>query len=115
MAEAARLRREVEVGRAASRRHHPGAGGWCAGLSDTTEDLDDDHAAAAAWAWRPWIGRRGGFSRLARCWGGEQVPGACDIGLATGAGEQAVVPDAVEAFGFLVPPGIHDLASTTCR
>ena len=31
------------------------------------------------------------------CGRSEQLPGACDIGLAAGAGEQAVMTDAVEA------------------
>ena len=51
MAEAAWLRHVIVSGRAGSRRSHPGTGArcrWRAGLSDTTEDLDHDHAATAA-------------------------------------------------------------------
>jgi hypothetical protein len=66
-------------------------------LSGTREDLDDDHATAAAWAWRAWIGWRSGFFGLSRRRHREQLPGKGDIGLAAGAGEQAVVTDPVEA------------------
>jgi len=66
-------------------------------LAGTLEDLDDDHATAAAWAWRTRIGWRSGFFGLGRCRHREQLPGKGDIGLAAGAGEQAVVTDTVEA------------------
>src|SRR5882672_7508504 len=100
MAEAAGLRRWIEVRRAGSRHHHPGQGKRTrrrARLAGTLEDLDDDHATAAAWAWRTRIGWRSGFFGLGRCRHREQLPGKGDIGLAAGAGEQAVVTDTVEA------------------
>jgi hypothetical protein len=66
-------------------------------LLPSLEHLDDDHASAAAGAWRAevlrfvritGIGRRGDIQEF-----------ACqrEAGLAGGAGEQTVVPDAVEA------------------
>ena len=61
--------------------------------------LDDDHVPAAAWAWRACVVRlvrhlgRGG-----RC-DAEQLTDVVETGLAGGAGEQAVVADAVEALG----------------
>src|SRR5499427_2102055 len=73
-------------------------------LAAAFENLDDDHAAAAAWA------RAGQDARLI---GGsglllfvlndgrgstEQLACACDVGGTIAAGEQAVVADAVEAF-----------------
>ena len=69
------------------------------------EDLDDDHASAAAWT----RARRGGrlvafiviginslgLGLLAT----EQLAGACDVVGAGGLGEQAVMTDTVEALG----------------
>jgi hypothetical protein len=68
-------------------------------LHPAFEDFDDDHSAAAAWAWRSRIFWRGGSNRLRRCrWSnGEQFARTRDICLATAAGEQAVVTDTVEA------------------
>jgi len=66
-------------------------------LAGRLEDLDDDHATAAAWTWRTGIGWWSGFFSLSRCRHREQLPGKGDIGLAAGAGEQAVVTDTVEA------------------
>src|SRR3954462_15121017 len=71
------------------------------------EELDDDHAAAATRAWRAMVCRGAGgligvFVLGRWIWRqrpGDQLPGSCDIGLATGAGEQPVVADAVEALG----------------
>src|SRR5205823_10396201 len=61
------------------------------------EDLDDDHATAAAWTTRL-AGIYGGCGRLAvRSCSGEQLTGACDVVGASAFGEQAVVTDAVEA------------------
>ena len=66
-------------------------------LAPAFERLDDDHASAAAWAWRAEVV---GFVRRV---GGdgwrdpEQLAGVFEMGLAGGAGEQAVVADAVEA------------------
>ena len=72
------------------------------------EDLDDDHAAAAARAWRAMVCRGAGGSvgvvalaggSTAGIGRGDQLSGARDIGLAAGAGEQPVVADAVEPLG----------------
>ena len=61
------------------------------------EDLDDDHATAAAWTSRL-AGIDGGTGRLAvRFCNNEQLTGACDVIGAGATGEQAVVTDAVEA------------------
>ena len=64
----------------------------------TREDLDDDHATAAAWT----SGLAGidiGTGRLAvRFCNGEQLTRMCDVVSARAAGEQAIVADAVEAF-----------------
>ena len=66
-------------------------------LPPAFERLDDDHASAAAGAWRAEvvrfvrgvvIGRRGDV---------QQFAGEREAGLAGGAGEQAVMPDAMEA------------------
>src|SRR5216684_2515980 len=63
------------------------------------EDLDDDHAAAAAWTSRLAV-IDGGSGRLAVRFGcGEQLTRTCDVVGARAFGEQAVVADAVEAFG----------------
>ena len=61
------------------------------------EDLDDDHAAAAAWtSWLALIdGGRGGLAF--RFCSGEQLAHAGDVVGASAFGEQAVVPDAVQA------------------
>ena len=63
----------------------------------TREDLDDDHATAAAWT----SGLAGidiGTGRLAvRFCNGEQLTRMCDVVSARAAGEQAIVADAVVA------------------
>ena len=61
------------------------------------EGLDDEHAPAATRAWRTGVFRLHG-----RCLDGgwrdpEQFTGAFEMRLAGGAGEQAIVTDAVEA------------------
>jgi hypothetical protein len=62
------------------------------------EDLDDDHASAAAWT-RRLAGIDGGTGGLAlRFCSGEQFTGACDVVGARAFGEQAVVADAVQPF-----------------
>ena len=63
------------------------------------EDLDDDHATAAAWASRLALidGSTGG-PVFRRC-RGEQLPRAGDVVGASVFGEQAVVADAVQALG----------------
>src|SRR6266536_3836510 len=69
------------------------------------ESLDRDHASAAART-----GMRGGWRLVGiddirigivvlRHWHGEQLASACDVVGAGRSGEQAVVADAVEAFG----------------
>ena len=71
------------------------------------EALDDNHAAAATGAWRAVVYRgAGGLIGVVvlgrwiwRDWNGEQLPGARDVGLAAGAGEQPVVADAVKSLG----------------
>ena len=80
-----------------------GSGGRTARCAAAPEDFDDQHAAATARAWRAIIDhpvRIGGVGRCRwidrRHWGGEQLPGACHVGLAAGAGEQPVVADAVK-------------------
>src|SRR6516164_6145661 len=72
----------------------PGAGGRAARLAAARKDLDNDHAAAAARAWRAMISRDvriGCVARRRRIGGrqrgGDQLPGTRDIGLAAGAGE----------------------------
>src|SRR6516164_7832188 len=83
----------------------PGAGGrGTARCAAGRKDLDNDHAAAAARARRAMIGcgvRIGGvvhYRRLSLChWSSHQLPGARDVGLAGGAGEQSVVADAMSA------------------
>jgi len=73
-----------------------GDDGGGAGLSGPVEDLDDDHAPTTAGH-----GGRGSVTarvqRLSRRWRTEQLAGTRDLGLAAGAGEEAVVADAVEA------------------
>src|SRR4051812_43449740 len=76
------------------------------------EDLDDDHAAAATRAGRAMVCRGAGGligvvvlgvvvlgRRIWRQRHGNQLPGARDVGLAAGAGEQPVVSDAVKPLG----------------
>jgi len=59
------------------------------------EHLDDDHAAAAAWAARL-AGIDSGHGGLAvRFCSREQLTNACDVDGASAFGEQAVVADAV--------------------
>src|SRR6476659_8494150 len=60
------------------------------------EDLDDDHATAAAWtSWFAGIG--GGGGPAFRFCNGEQFTRMYDVVGASAFGEQAVVADAVEA------------------
>ena len=81
----------------------PGAGGrGTARCGAAGKDLDNDHAAAAARARWAIIGRGVRIGGVVRCWlidlrywGGHQLPGARDVGLAAGAGQQPVVADAM--------------------
>src|ERR1700674_4796449 len=62
------------------------------------EDLDDDHATAAAWT-RRLAGIDGVTIELAlRFCSGKQLTGACDVVGTRAFGEQAVVADAMQAF-----------------
>jgi hypothetical protein len=61
------------------------------------EDLDDDHATAAAWTVR--LAGIGSGRLALRFRSGEQLTRAGDIVGARAFGEQAVVADAVQAFG----------------
>ena len=70
---------------------------WRARPGRPLEDLDDDHAAAAAGAWRAELGRRGGVLDLSARRRIEQCASAGDIVFAAGAGEEAIVTDAMEA------------------
>ena len=73
------------------------------GLASARESLDDDHAAAAARAWlRQHAGLlECGFGRLSFFWAcrrGEQFARVRNVFGTIAAGEQPIVPDAVEAF-----------------
>ena len=72
-------------------------GRWAARRAAARKDLDNDHAAAAARARWAMIGHGGHglaidwvvcFRRLDLWyWGGDQLPGARDVGLAAGTGQ----------------------------
>src|SRR5215468_1797961 len=90
-------------GRSSESGLDPSAGGRAARCGGAGKDLDNDHAAAAARAWRTMIGGGVGIDRVVRCrrldlryWGGHQFPGVRDVGLAAGAGQQPVVADAMK-------------------
>ena len=75
------------------------------------EDLDDDHATAAAWASRlAGIGGGTGGLALGVC-NGEQLTRAGDVVGASAFGEQAVVADAVQALGQHVDEEAADESS----
>ena len=83
----------------------PGAGGRAARCAAACKDLDNDHAAAAARAWRAMIGRGVRIGGVVYCqrldlhhWSSHQRPSARDVGLAAGAGQQPVVADAMKPF-----------------
>jgi hypothetical protein len=61
------------------------------------EDLDDDHATAAAWTARLGLIDGGSGGLAFRFCNGEQFTRSGDVVGARAAGEQAVVADAVEA------------------
>src|SRR5260370_7550753 len=75
------------------------------GLAAAREGLDDDHAAAAAWAWLRQharllgFGGAGGLVRRHAGRHGEQFAGARDVGRAMAIGEQSIVTDAMHALG----------------
>src|SRR5215813_2152071 len=81
----------------------PSAGGRAARCGGAGKDLDNDHAATAARAWRTMIDggvRIGGVVHCRRInlrhWSSHQLPGARDVGLAAGARQQPVVADAMK-------------------
>jgi hypothetical protein len=81
----------------------PSVGGRAARCAAAGKDLDNEHAAAAARAWRTMIGRGLWVGGVVRCrrinlrhWSGHQLPGASDVGLAAGTGQQPVVADAMK-------------------
>src|SRR6516165_9279561 len=81
----------------------PGTGGRAARCGAARKDLDNDHTAAAAGAWRAMIGRGVRIVCVVCCrrldlrhWGGHQLPGTRDVGLAAGTGQQPVVADAMK-------------------
>ena len=75
------------------------------------ENLDDDHATATAWT-SGLVGIDSGTGRLAlRFCSGEQLTRADDVVGASVFGEQAVVADAVQAFGQHVDEEASDVAS----
>ncbi len=97
----------VWAGRAGSWRHAPG---WCGSnrrpprLHPALQRLQNDHAAAAAGTRRPWVRR---FGRLGWCCcrrHRQQRPGAGDVGLSPGAGEQAIMPNAAPPMRGFSPP-----------
>ena len=86
-------------GRAGSRRMCPGCEGWRwrrAGLIAALEHFDDDHGTAAARAGRSGLCI---VDRLVGRWRRdvEQAARAFEMILAPGAGEQAIVANAVES------------------
>src|SRR6266480_4181352 len=84
----------------------------CAAL----EDLDDDHATAAAWAARLGLIAGGSGGRAVRFCNSEQLTRACDVVVARAAGEQAIVADAVEALRQDVDQEAADeLAGSECH
>src|SRR5215472_1819573 len=90
-------------GRSSESGLDPSAGGRATRCGAAGKDLDNDHAAAAAWARRAMIGGglrigcavRGRRINL-RHWSSHQLPGARDVGLAAGARQQPVVADAMK-------------------
>src|SRR3954453_9292626 len=75
------------------------------------EELDDDHATAAAGTGRATLGCGAAclsgavcLSCIVRCpllcrrlRGGDRLPGACDVGLAAGTCEQPIMADAMKS------------------
>ena len=69
-------------------------GRWAARCAAARKDVDNDHAAAAARARRAMIGRGVRIDCVTRCrridlgyWGGHQLLGSRNVGLAAGAGQ----------------------------
>ena len=58
---------------------------------------DDGHVPTAAWAWRAMVGRFFRFGLLDRCSDAQQLAGERHGVLVRRTGEQAVMPDAMEA------------------
>ena len=68
-----------------------------AGMTLSFEGLDDDHASAAAGAWRTCIGGLFREIGLGRRGDGQKHADAVEAGFAARGGKQAIMPDAVEA------------------
>jgi hypothetical protein len=68
-----------------------------ASLPPRFEQLDDDHASAAARAWRAEVSRFFRNVVIGRRRDAQQSAREREAGLAGAAGEEAVVPDAMEA------------------
>ena len=97
----------------------PGTGGRAARGGAAGKDLDNDHAAAAARAWRAMIGRDvriGCITRVRWIGGrqrsGDQLPGTRNVGLAAGTGEQPIVADAMKPLWQNVEQEAPDDSST---
>lgn len=71
----------------------------CAGLVLAFEGLDNDHMAAAAWAWRSHIIRLDWRIGGGGCRDAKQLANVVEMTFAGGPGEQAVMADAVKALG----------------
>ena len=82
----------------------PGSRGrWATWWAAARKDLDNDHAATAARARRAMIGRGVRIDCVVRCWwiglqywGGDQLLGARNVGLAASVGQRPVVADAMK-------------------
>ena len=80
----------------------PGTGGRAARCAAARKDLDNNHAAAAARAWRAMVGGGVRIGCVVHCrrfdlrhWSSHQLPGVRNVGLAAGACQQPVVADAM--------------------
>src|SRR5499427_5201165 len=90
-------------GRSSESDLDPSAGGRAARCGAAGKDLDNDHAAAAARAWRTMISRGVRIGDVVHCrwinlrhWSSHQLPGVRNVGLAAGARQQSVVADAMK-------------------
>lgn len=85
---------------AGSWRAAPGRRGtvWrSARLPRAFEHLDHDHAAATTGAWRAEVVRFDRSVIVGRCGDAQQFTSKCEAGLASRAGKQTAMPDAVES------------------
>src|SRR5215472_16905290 len=90
-------------GRSSESDLDPSAGGRAARCGAAGKDLDNDHAAAAARAWRTMIGRGVRIGGVVHCrrinlrhWSSHQLPGVRNVRPAAGARQQPVVADAMK-------------------